>query len=231
MRFRRGGRVKDWAPRCSDAQCQTGPYNSSRKAPSGRRKKKKKTKSGKHWRAWALSRWMMMSLARQTDKEEQAQTGSWWVHFWIFWIWNIYVIKVSYFSFEEFENKIVGFGHCKPSLSTDTGATMSRAAMSRVLFEDGAGDHSMWSLLCDWHSSKVPQMMWRVVLSQEQFSMFSTNTLAITSPMVPRIDTRAFSSLSIILKTKLWKIIAFHAYWWQLQSTAVLFCGFIFIIK
>lgn len=55
--------------------------------------------------------WTVISLARQNRRRRAAQEGSWWVHFWIFWIWNIYVTKISFFSFQEFENKIVGCWH------------------------------------------------------------------------------------------------------------------------
>lgn len=54
------------------------------------------------------------------DMEQEAQGGSGWVHFWIFRIWNIYVTKISFFSFQEFENKTVRFWHRKQYLSTNT---------------------------------------------------------------------------------------------------------------
>lgn len=77
--------------------------------------------------------------------------------------------KVSYFSFEEFKNKTVGFWHWKRHLSKDMGSLgcNEQSCDSAVLHEDGTWDYSMLSLLGEWHPSKAARILWRLMLSQE----------------------------------------------------------------
>lgn len=105
-------------------------------------------------RAWALSHWVMMSLARQTDKEEQAQTGSRWVHCGYFEFGTFMSPRFLILVLRDLKTKLLGLG-IESSIFPPTQAHGSCDEWSRgcsSLHEDGTWDYSTLSLLWDWDS-------------------------------------------------------------------------------
>lgn len=161
LEFRWGGREKDCTSRClmSDRTTQFTQESCIWQGEDSKRQLRA---------SWALSRRVMMSLARQTDKEEQAQTGSRWVHCGYFEFGTFMSPRFLILVLRNLKTKLLGFG-IESSIFPQTQAHWSCDGQScgccRVLQGDGTWDSSMSSLFWDWHSFKVTKMIWRMALS------------------------------------------------------------------